>query len=130
MHMAQQVHTGRGWRLLRSLLELVAAVLVGMLVIDAAVRGLLAVTGLRLLTHPELVALEMAFAGSVGVVVWMRHRGHGWASILEMTGAMFAPAIVLIPLLWLGVVTSDALILLEHLAMLPLLFLVLLRRRS
>jgi hypothetical protein len=45
MHMAQQVHTGRGWRLLRYLLELVAAVLVGMLVLGAAVRGLLALVG-------------------------------------------------------------------------------------
>jgi hypothetical protein len=67
---------------------------------------------------------------SVGMVVWMRHRGHGWASTLEMAGAMFAPALALFPLLWLGVISGDDLLVLEHLAMLPLMFLVMLRRRT
>jgi hypothetical protein len=72
----------------------------------------------------------MAATMSVGMVAWMRHRGHRWASTLEMTGAMFAPAVALVPLLWLGVITGDALLLLEHLAMFPLMFLVMRRRRA
>jgi hypothetical protein len=47
-----------------------------------------------------------------------------------MAGAMFAPAIALFPLLWLGVVSGDSLLLLEHVAMFPLMFLVMLRRRG
>jgi hypothetical protein len=47
-----------------------------------------------------------------------------------MTGAMFAAAIPLFPLLWLGVISGDALLLLEHAAMFPLMLLVMLRRRA
>jgi hypothetical protein len=118
-------------RFLRHYLEMVAAMLVGMVVVGGAVRGVLALAGLRFpAQHPELVALEMAIDMSVGMVAWMRHRGHGWASTLEMGGAMLAPAVALIPLLWLGVVAGDSLLVLEHLAMLPLMYLVMLRRRA
>ena len=74
--------------------------------------------------------LEMVAAMFVGMVVWMRHRGHGWASTLEMAGAMFTPAAALFPLLWLGLIASDTLLLLEHLAMFPLMYLVMLSRRA
>ncbi len=118
-------------RFLRHYLEMVAAMLVGMVVLGAAVRGVLALAGREFPSqYPELVALEMAFTMSVGMVAWMRHRGHGWASTLEMAGAMFAPAVALFPLLWLGAISGDALLALEHLAMLPLMFLLMWRRRA
>ena len=122
-------HGGRGF--LRHYLEMVAAMLVGMVVLGAAVRGIVALAGLRYPTqYPELTALEMAFTMSAGMVVWMRYRGHRWARTLEMAGAMFAPAVALLPLLWLGVIAGDVLLVLEHLAMLPLMYLVMLRRRD
>jgi hypothetical protein len=115
----------------RHYLEMIAAMLVGMVVLGAAVRGVVALAGLEFAAqYPELAALEMAFDMSVGMVVWMRHRGHGWTSTLEMTGAMFAPLVALFPLLWLGVIAGDALVALEHLVMLPLMYLVMLRRRA
>jgi hypothetical protein len=118
-------------RFVRHYVEMVVAMVVGMAVVGAGVRGALALAGLEIPTqYPELTALEMAFDMSVGMVAWMRYRGHGWASILEMAGAMFVPAIALFPLLWLGVISGDSLILLEHVAMLPLMWLVMLRRRS
>ena len=118
-------------RLLRHYLEMVAAMLVGMVVLGVALRGLLALAGLRYPTqHPEVAALEMAATMSAGMVAWMRHRGHPWTPTLEMTGAMVAPALALLPLLWLEVIAGDALLVLEHLAMFPLMFLVMLRRRS
>jgi hypothetical protein len=118
-------------RFLRHYLEMLAAMFVGMVVLGAVVRGVLALAGLEFPAQaPELVALEMAFDMSVGMVVWMRHRGHGWAGILEMAGAMFAPAVALFPLLRLGVIAGESLLLLEHVAMFPLMFLVILRRRS
>jgi hypothetical protein len=121
----------RSWRFLRHYLEMVAAMLVGMMVVGAVVRGVLALAGLELpARYPELVALEMAFDMSVGMVIWMRHRGHGWASALEMAGAMFAPAVALLPLRWLGVIAGDDLLVLQHLAMLPLMLLVMLHRRA
>lgn len=118
-------------RFLRHYLEMVAAMLVGMVLLGTAVRAVLALVGLQVpAQYPELAALEMAFDMSVGMVAWMRHRGHGWTSTLEMAGAMFAPAAALLPLLWLGAIAGDALIVLEHLAMFPLMYLVMLRRRA
>jgi flagellar biosynthetic protein FliP len=119
------------WRFLRHYLEMVAAMLVGMVVLGGALRGVLALAGLRYPTqYAELAALEMATTMSVGMVAWMRHRGHRWASTLEMAGAMFAPAVALMPLLWLGAIAGDTLLLLEHVAMFPLMYLVMLRRRA
>ena len=130
-HAIRATGSHRRWRFLRHYLEMVAAMLVGMVVLGAALRGVLALAGLRYPSqYAELVALEMAVTMSAGMVAWMRHRGHGWAATLEMVGAMFAPAVVLVPLLWLGVIAGDALLLLEHLAMFPLMFLVMLRRRA
>jgi flagellar biosynthetic protein FliP len=119
------------WPFPRHYLEMVAAMFAGMVLLGAAVRGVLALAGLTFpAEHPELVALEMAFEMSAGMVVWMRYRRHGWALTIEMVGAMFVPAVALFPLLWLGVISGDTLLLGEHLLMLPLMFLVMLRRRG
>jgi hypothetical protein len=123
-------HAGHGKRaFLRHYLEMIVAMLVGMVVVGAAVRGVLALAGASFPDAPELTALEMAFDMSVGMVVWMRYRGHGWASSLEMAGAMFAPIVALLPLLWLGAIEGEDLLVLDHLAMLPLMYLVMRRRR-
>jgi hypothetical protein len=116
---------------LRHYLEMVAAMVVGMVVLGAAVRGVLALVGLEFpARYPELLALEMAVDMAVGMVAWMRHRGHGWAATLEMAGTMFAPLVALFPLLWLGLIAGDSLMALEHLAMLPLMYLVMRHRRA
>lgn len=123
-------HAGHGKRaFLRHYLEMIVAMLVGMIVVGGAVRGVLALAGAGFPDVAELTALEMAFDMSVGMVVWMRYRGHGWAGSLEMAGAMFAPAVALFPLLWLGAVAGEDLLVLEHLAMLPAMYLVMRRRR-
>jgi hypothetical protein len=119
------------WHLLRHYLEMVAAMLVGMAVLGPVVDGVLGLAGVELpADRPELIALAMALDMSVGMVVWMRHRGHGWWSTLEMAGAMCAPAVVLLPPLWLGLVSGDSLLVVQHVAMLPVMALVMLRRRS
>ena len=51
---------------------------------------------------PGTSYLLMAIDMSVGMAAWMRLRGHGWASTLEMCAAMFVPAL-LVPLVWSGV---------------------------
>ncbi|UUU30348.1 hypothetical protein JIX56_10795 [Streptomyces sp. CA-210063] len=125
-------HGERGWwRFARHYLEMVVAMAVGMLVLGVVTHGVLAWVGVEFSSagHPELALLEMAFDMSVGMTVWMRLRGHSWPSTLEMCGAMFAPALALVPLLRLDVITADSLMVLEHVLMLPLMFLVMLRRR-
>ncbi|WP_326799962.1 hypothetical protein OG946_35075 [Streptomyces sp. NBC_01808] len=127
---AQQGHGW--WHFARHYVEMVVAMAAGMLVLGALVRGGLALAGFELSAerHPELASLEMAFSMSAGMALWMRHRGHGVRNTAEMCGAMFLPAAVLFPLLWLGAVPPDSLPVLEHLAMLPLMLLVMLRRRA
>ena len=121
----------RRWNFLRHYLEMVVAMFVGMAVLGGAVRGILALAGLEFPTqYPELTSLEMALNMSIGMVVWMRYRGHAWVSTLEMAGVMFVPSIALFPLLWLGVVSGESLLVIEHMTMLPLMFLVMLRRRN
>ena len=127
------VRPGRGrQRFARHYVEMVLAMAVGMLVFGAVVRGGLALAGFELSAsrHPEAAALEMAFSMSAGMALWMWRRGHGRRGTFEMCGAMFAPAVVLFPPLWLGAVPPGSLPVLTHLAMLPLMLLVMLRRRA
>ncbi|MFF7447368.1 MULTISPECIES: hypothetical protein [unclassified Streptomyces] len=118
--------------LARHYVEMIVAMLAGMLVLGAALRGALALTDIDygMSGHPELVTLEMAFTMSAGMTWWMRRRGHAWPGIAEMCAAMFLPALVLVPLLARDLVTPDAAMTWEHLAMLPLMLAVLLRRRG
>jgi hypothetical protein len=119
------------WRFVGNYLALVVAMLVGMGVGDVAARAALTATGLQFpAQYLELVALKMAFDGAVGMLVWTLLRGHGRATALELAGAMLAAPVVLFPLLWLGVISGEVLILLEHVVVLPLIYLVMRRHRS
>ncbi|WP_026929768.1 hypothetical protein [Glycomyces tenuis] len=119
-------------RFLIHYVEMVVAMLAGMFVLGGLVRGVVALAGVEygMATHPELTILEMALDMSIGMVVWMRVRGHGWAGTLEMAAVMIAPALVLVPFVRLGALGADTAMLLEHLAMFPLMFLAMLRRRG
>jgi hypothetical protein len=57
---------------------------------------------------PVLFALTMCLNMTVPMAAWMRHRGHSWARLGEMAGAMVAPAIVAIVLFWSGLIHAGA----------------------
>ncbi|GII53984.1 hypothetical protein Pth03_23730 [Planotetraspora thailandica] len=119
----------RGWRRFTlHYIEMILAMFAGMF----ALGFLRSAVGLHVshTQYPELGYLVMAFDMSVGMAAWMRVRGHAWRHTLEMCAAMFAPAVPLFPLLWLGVVDGDALMVLAHLAMFPLMLGVMLLRPS
>lgn len=119
--------TGRRWgRFARHYLEMVAAMFAGMLVLGLARSA----AGLAVspTAQPEASYLLMAVDMSVGMAVWMRLRGHGWGATLEMCAAMFAPAVPLFPLLWLGVIDAGGLMVAAHVAMFPAMLAVMLRR--
>jgi hypothetical protein len=118
--------------LLRHYLEMVVAMVVGMAVLGGIVRAVAAVAGLSysLTDQPTLTLLEMAADMTIAMVVWMRYRGHGWPATLEMAAVMVAPAVALLPLLWLGTLDGETAMMLEHLVMLPLMYVVMLRRRD
>ena len=118
-------------RLVRHYLEMVVAMVVGMMVLGPAESVLLDPVGwAELRAHPEIRALVMATNMTVAMVAWMRLRGHGWAATAEMAVAMYLSFLVLFPPLWLGVLSAAGLMALGHVLMLLAMAAVLLRRRT
>jgi hypothetical protein len=91
----------------RHLLEMTFAMIVGM-VVSAAV--FLAAVGTTLdealRQYAVLFVIVQAFGMTVAMVAWMRHRGHAWRSCSEMAAAMVIPAIALIWLRLLDVISG------------------------
>jgi hypothetical protein len=120
-------------RFVRHYAEMVVAMLLGMFVLGAALAAPLELAGVDVSgwrdDAPELLLLGMAFTMTVPMVWWMRHRGHGWAPCWEMSAAMFVPSFVAIGLYWGSAVSeSHALLMIQHTAMFPLMFAVMLLR--
>jgi hypothetical protein len=115
-------------------LEMVLAMMAGMMVFGAVVWGAVAASGLDYAEErtrfPAVFALVMALNMTAGMAVWMRYRGHGWRAIAEMSGAMVVPVLALFPLFWLGAIGSETLVGLEHALMLPAMLAVMLYRRG
>jgi hypothetical protein len=114
---------GRTLTFLRHLLEMTAAMVLGMLAYGLVVGGVASAAGSSFedarLGQPELFALGMATSMTVPMVVWMRHRGHGWRDGLEMSAAMIAPALALIICYRLRAVAADSVCPLACAAMIP-----------
>lgn len=118
-------HHGHGRRaFVRHYLEMLAAMVAGMIV-GPMLRS---AAGLESPADPGVGAVLMAVDMSVAMVLWMRIRGHSWPASLEMAAVMIAPVAVLAPLHWLGVFGPDVLLIAEHVVMLPLMWLAMLRR--
>ncbi len=118
--------------LVRHFFEMVLAMIVGMAVLGAAVQVICAALGQSgfFLHHVGLRAPLMALNMMIGMAVWMRYRGHGWAPIGEMSAAMFVPLAVLIGPFWAGLVSGDALLGAMHALMLPAMVIAMLHRRG
>lgn len=111
---------GRGaWgRYTRHLLEMVAAMIAGMVVLGVAVAALGAPPGFAdPLVHYAWMGAFMA----APMVAWMRRRGHGWADGVEMTAAMLVPMCALVLPVELGTavpgLSVQSLPILTHVAM-------------
>lgn len=66
----------------------------------------------------DLNVLTMAVDMTIGMAAWMKVRRHRWRPIAEMSAAMMAPFLLLLPALWLGVLSEDGPMLLGHVLML------------
>jgi hypothetical protein len=126
-----------GWprtrRFLRHLLEMTVAMVLGMVVLGMAFRQLhIALFGTGFddawHQHTELAVFAMAFNMTLPMVAWMHHRGHSWERGGEMAAAMFLPALALLVVFWLGVLSADAVLPLQMVLMLPSMILVMLYR--
>lgn len=118
--------------LVRHFVEMVLAMIVGMAVLGAVVQGICAVLGHSgfFLDHPGLRAPLMAMNMTIGMAAWMRHRGHGWAPIAEMSAAMFVPVAVLIGPFWAGALSGGGLLGGMHVLMLPAMVIAMRHRRD
>ena len=95
---------------LRHYLEMVAAMLAGMLVLWMPVE-------MALDPAPVATFAGMWVTMTAPMVAWMRHRGHGWQPSLEMAAAMLLPTVAAIALHWADALDFHALMMLEHVAM-------------
>ena len=105
-----------GWHFTRHLLEMVVAMMAGMMVLGVAVGILGEPSGeVNLLVEYGVMGVFM----SAPMVAWMRYRGHSWYDGLEMTAAMLAPMFALVLPVELGVVglSGHSLMMLSHVAM-------------
>jgi hypothetical protein len=129
---SQQSRRSERRHLVRHFLEMVAAMVVGMAVLGGVVRLILAMFGDSdfLTDRVGLRALVMTANMTIGMAVWMRHRGHGWGTIAEMSAAMFVPLGILIVPFWAGALSGAAMIGLMHLLMLPAMAMAMQHRRA
>jgi hypothetical protein len=111
---------GPGWRFARHILEMIAAMMVGMMILGAAVGAWGEPPGY---SNPLVEYGLMGASMSVSMVAWMRFRGHAWLDGLEMTAAMLVPMFAVVIPFWLGAVgeapgqSGHALMTLAHAAM-------------
>lgn len=127
----QSARTTSWWHFIRHFAEMVAAMIVGMAVLAPLWVGIFALLGhSSLLENADLHALVMATDMTIGMSLWMRHRGHGWTAIGEMAAAMYLPFLVLFVPYWAGAVSAETMLTGGHLLMLPCMIGVMLRRRD
>lgn len=115
--------------------EMVLAMVLGMVVLGVPSGWALDALGSSMAElHDEAPAaalLWMAVIMTVPMVWWMRRRGHAWRPCAEMAASMFVPAFAMVGLLASGLVTDfGALMVAEHVVMLPAMLLVMLLRRE
>jgi flagellar biosynthetic protein FliP len=104
--------------------EMVVAMFVGMI----ALAPLWHLVWPGLMEQPTLHVLVMATNMSIGMAAWMRLRKHSWAGIAWMCASMYAAFAVVLPPYWAGLIDAATMEAVGHVLMLPLMFVVMLRR--
>src|SRR5580765_7642036 len=104
-HRVQRQSHHRGF--VRHLIEMGAAMMVGM--VASAALFLTAIGGTAaeaMRQHAVLFVVTQAVGMTVAMVVWMRYRGHGRRGCGEMAAEMAVPALPLVCLRLLGVISG------------------------
>jgi hypothetical protein len=120
---------------IRHYAEMVAAMFLGMGVLFAPAMVGLGAAGVSSAElrgdAPALLLLGMGLTMTVPMVAWMRYRGHGWGASNEMAASMLIPTAGVIALLRAGLVDDiGALLMIEHVVMLPSMLIAMLLRRD
>ena len=123
-HPAAYSRGHRVWHFVRHYLEMVAAMLAGMLVLGP-LEGLV---WPALTARADVGVMVMATNMAIGMGAWMRFRGHSWRAVAEMSAAMYVPFLVLLVPFWAGGISGHALMTWGHVLMLPAMAAVMLLR--
>ena len=116
---------------LRHFLEMVLAMVAGMFLLGALLRiGVLVIGDAGFYEHTVARALIMTVNMTIGMGLWMRHRGHDRLHVAEMAGAMFVPLAILVYPYCAGLLSRGALMGGMHVLMLPAMVAVMLYRRD
>jgi hypothetical protein len=121
-----QTHSrGRAaWHFVRHYLEMVLAMLAGMVVLGPAED----LVWPALTARVDVGVMVMATNMAIGMGAWMRFRGHSWRGITEMSASMYVPFAVLLVPFWAGAIGEGALMTWGHVLMLPAMALVMVMR--
>jgi hypothetical protein len=125
-----RLRPGSRWRFARHLLEMIAAMMVGMVIFGATVGALGDPPGY---SNPLVEYGFMGASMSGAMVAWMRFREHAWSGCLEMTAAMLVPMFAVVMPFGLGVVgetSGHALMMLAHVAMIGGMVVLMIYRRD
>lgn len=112
----------------RHFVEMVLAMVAGMVVLGLALKPLLGLSDV--FQRVDLSALVMATDMTIGMSLWMRYRGHSWRSIAEMGAAMYVPFAMLLVPFWAGALPGHVIMVGGHVLMLPAMVIAMLRRRD
>src|ERR671910_2956588 len=119
-HPDQSVRKSRFWR---HFVEMIVAMVVGMAVLGVPFRAILGSLGYTwddaVARFPEIACVGMTFNMAVGMVAWMRYRGHAWWASVEMTMAMYTATAVALGMFWQHIISVEPLIGLMHVLMVP-----------
>lgn len=116
----------------RHFVEMLLAMVAGMAMLGALVTLLLVALGCSNLldVHVDLHGIIMATNMSIGMGLWMRHRGHDREQIGQMTAAMYLPFVVLLVPYWTGLLGGSTYLAGAHVLMLPAMLGIMLRHRD
>ena len=106
------------WRFTRHFLEMVLAMLVGMVTLYPLwLLATRAAAGDARVNTTEVELLAMATTMTVPMVLWMWFRGHRARPTVEMAVAMYAGFVVLFPFLWAGAMDDMGVMMVGHVLM-------------
>ena len=112
------------WHLVRHYLEMVVAMLVGMV----ALGPLESLVWPHLNDRHDVMVIVMATNMAISMSGWMWFRRHSRIAIAEMAAAMYLPFLVLLVPFWAGALGEHAMMTWGHVLMLPAMAAVMLLR--
>ncbi len=116
----------RALRFTRHAVEMILAMVVGMIVLEPVWSFVWPDLAGNLTAHVLVMATDM----SLGMALWMRIRRHGWVPIAEMSAAMYLPFLVFLPFYWTSLVSGMTVMTAGHILMVPAMLVAMFLRRG